>query len=132
MREEISLHRRDLTKMLAFAFDQALAGPWRELADRFYGLGAMPLRSAECALLTALAAELRLVRLEVDKWPSDGLNSINSIANESHSETHHQNSKPDAPTESELSLREGRSDGVTLNSETSRPPPPAYPLVSRL
>lgn len=128
LREEISLHRRDLSKMLAFAFDQALAGPWRALADRFYGLGAMPPRSAELRLLNGLAAELRLIRLDVDKWLSDALNSADSTVSESHSETHHQNSKPNTLTESEPNLRDGRVDEVTLNPETNRTPQRAYPL----
>lgn len=128
LREEISLHRRDLSKMLAFAFDQAFAGPWRGLADRFYGLGAMPPRSAELPLLSTLVAELRLIRLDVDKWLTDALNSENSIASESHPETHHQNSKPDTPNESEPSLREGWADGVMLDPETRRSPQRAYPL----
>lgn len=128
LREEISLHRRDLSKMLAFAFDQALAGPWRGLADRFYGLGAMPPRSAECALLTALVAELRLVRLEADKWLSDELILKNSSPNESHLETHHQNSKTDDSAESEAGIRQGRADDVMLDPEAKRTPQRAYPL----
>ena len=47
LREEISLHRRDIAKTIATAFEEGLPGPWSDLADRFRQLGGMPPRSAE-------------------------------------------------------------------------------------
>ena len=46
LREEISLHRRDIAKTIATAFEESLPGPWSDLADRFRQLGGMPPRSA--------------------------------------------------------------------------------------
>ena len=48
LREEISLHRRDIAKTIATAFEESLPGPWSDLADRFRQLGGMPPRSAAC------------------------------------------------------------------------------------
>ena len=63
LREEISLHRRDIAKAFATAIDENLPGPWSDLAERFRQLGVMPPRSAGAELLEALACDLRALRL---------------------------------------------------------------------
>src|SRR4051794_10826368 len=111
LREEISLHRRDIAKTIATAFEESLPGPWSELADRFRQLGGMPPRSAAPELLEALACDLRALRLDVGKCLEESTKKENLNANESQPETHHQNSNPDQSSESEPGFREsqGRS-----------------------
>ena len=67
LREEISLHRRDIAKTIATAIEEHLPGPWTDVAERFRQLGGMPPRSAACEVLEALACDLRALRLDVDK-----------------------------------------------------------------
>ena len=67
LREEISLHRRDIAKTIATAIEEHLPGPWSDVAERFRQLGGMPPRSAAAELLEALACDLRALRLDVDK-----------------------------------------------------------------
>ncbi len=128
LREEISLHRRDVAKSIAFAFEQNLPGPWDALAERFRALGNMPARSAEHAFLTAVAIELRAVRLDVDKCLEEALKFDNLDATESQDGRHHQNSKPDISPESEPRLPEGEGATSATPPEPSRAPRRTYPL----
>ena len=65
----------------------------------------MPPRAAPLSALTVLTEELRALRLAVDKSLQESAKSGKMSANESQGETHHQNSKPDHPPESEPSFR---------------------------
>src|SRR5215204_6376871 len=101
LREEISLHRRDITKTIATAIEENLPGPWRDLADRFRQLGGMPPRWAAPDLLAVLACDLRSLRRDVDKWLAESTKTEDLHPNESQGGAHHQNSKPETISESE-------------------------------
>jgi len=88
LREEISLHRRDIAKTVAIALEEGLARPWSEFAELFRGLGPMPPRAAEASVLEALASELRALRFAIDKCLEESTKNEKMSANESHSETH--------------------------------------------
>jgi len=128
LREEISLHRRDIAKTIAAAIEEDLPGPWRELTDRFIALGGMPPRAAEHAVLEGLVGELRSLRLDIDKCLAESMKRENMIGNESQAETHHQNSKAEPIIEFELDLRKGHGRSEMPKPEVSRPPQRAFPL----
>jgi len=100
LREEVSLHRRDIAKTIAIAFEEELQGPWRELADRFALLGGMPPRSAGYEALSELVLQLRALRLDADKCLTDAVKSEELTSSESQTERHQQNSKTDTLLES--------------------------------
>src|SRR3954454_8383307 len=99
LREEISLHRRDIAKTIATAIEENLPGLWSDLADRFRQLGGMPPRSAAVELLEALACDLRALWLDVDKCLAESAKTEDLHPNESQSGTHHQNSNSDTNLE---------------------------------
>lgn len=109
LREEISLHRRDIAKTLAAAAEAGWPGPWQDVAERFEGLGGMPSRAAPIGPLREMAEVLRAVRTDVDKCLARVSNCTETIGNESHIERHYQNSNPDPVNESELVFREGQA-----------------------
>ena len=82
LREEISLHRRDIAKTIAIGIEEELLGPWQAFGERLRRLGGMPPRSADRSQLEALAIELRALRLDVDKCLSENLKSEDSNVNE--------------------------------------------------
>lgn len=127
LREEISLHRRDIAKMLAAALDEALPGPWAALMDRFRAFEGMPPRSADTDRLTTIVGELRRLRLDVDKHLWKTFNSRNMAGSESQDGHHHQNSKPDIPENLEPSFQgsQGGTDQPLSQSDRS---PKAFPL----
>lgn len=128
LREEISLHRRDIAKMLAAALDEALPGPWGELMARYREFGGMPPRSADAGRLTMIVGELRQLRLDVDKHFWETLNSRNMAGSESQDGHHHQNSKTDIPQNLEPGFRESRGRTSQPLSQSERSPSKAFPL----
>ncbi|WP_035697112.1 plasmid replication protein RepC, partial [Bradyrhizobium liaoningense] len=84
---------------------------------------------------TATRQELEPVADELSQLADDVLNlleahikSKNASANESHSERHIQNSKPNAPIDLEPSLREGRAARAEPKPQPSRVAESSYPL----
>ena len=128
LREEISLHRRDIAKTFAITAENSLPGPWGDLLDRFQQLGSMPPRSASRDLLEQIAGELRALRLEVDKWLVAATESENLHANESQNGRHHQNTKPDPILESEPGFRRSPGQRGEPDHNPKRPPSKLYPL----
>jgi replication initiation protein RepC len=122
LREEISLHRRDIAKTIAAAREEALPGPWAALDERLRLAGPMPSRASSATTLAALADELRALRLDVEKCLFDAIESSEMTGNESQAETHHQNSKPESQTDFEPGFRESRGGSVS-------PPPTAERAV---
>src|SRR4029078_12642183 len=122
LREEISLHRRDIAKTIATAIEESLPGPWGNLADQFRQLGGMPPRSAGAERLEALACDLRALRLHVEKWLAESTKTEDSHPNESQSGAHHQNSKPDQLLESEPGFRESQGRSEAAEPERKRSP----------
>ncbi len=128
LREEVSLHRRDIAKTIATALEKALPGPWPTLADRLRALGPMPQRSVGNDALQALATELRALRLDVDKYLAESMKSTKPSASESQAETHHQNSKPEVLENLEPGFRESQGESEAPGPVPERTPSRAYPL----
>lgn len=130
LREEISLHRRDLAKTIEAAFAEALPGPWPSFADRLRAAGPMPARSAERPVLEAAAAELRDLRRLVEKCLDDHAEAQKMDANESRNGCHQQTSNSEAPLESEPGFRGSRAEPEERTREPSARPGAArsYPL----
>ncbi len=128
LREEISLHRRDVAKTLAAALDEELPGPWSEFGERLRRLGPMPPRSASAAGLEPITESLRALRADVDKCLSEQIDLKIPSVNESQIERHHQNSKPESFLESEPAFRESQGRPEAPRPETKRSPAKAYPL----
>lgn len=73
LKERVNLLRRDLTKRLAFALDEALPGPWERLRLEFLAL-CTPLRKLRpLADVEALAAELDALQDRVAQALEDAL-----------------------------------------------------------
>jgi replication initiation protein RepC len=128
LREEISLHRRDIAKTIAIGIEEELLGPWQAFGEHLRRLGGMPPRSADRSQLEAIAIELRALRLDVDKCLSENLKSEDSNVNESQSERHQQNSNTETPIESELGFQGSQGQLAAPDTETKRPPQRAFPL----
>lgn len=127
LREEISLHRRDVSKTIAAGLEEELSGPWPELADQLREVGPMPPRSADQLQLRHAADRLRSLRQLVDKCLREHVKETKSNANESQSARHYQNSNPDR-LESELAPPGAQGRPAEPHPKPSRPPSTAFPL----
>lgn len=128
LREEISLHRRDIAKTVAAALEEGLPGAWAGLGERLWQLGSMPPRSAASAALQPLADALRALRADVDKLLAEHTKTEILSSNESQLERHQQNSNTESPAESEPGFRESQGRTDETRSAPERTPAKAYPL----
>ncbi|WP_284180169.1 plasmid replication protein RepC [Rhabdaerophilum sp. SD176] len=94
-RERITLARRDITKMILLGMEEALPGDWQGLHGQYLALVGRLKRSASHADLEVIADDLEGFSTEILKHLELFTNFADSSANESHSERHKQNSKPE-------------------------------------
>jgi replication initiation protein RepC len=136
VRERITLCRRDIAKMIATGIEEAVPtrrggqGPadWQVVHAAFRAIVDQIPRTATRQQLEPIADELSQLADDVLNLLEAHIKSKNPSANESHSERHIQNSKPDAPIDLEPVLREGRAAGAEPKPKPSRVGEGAYPL----
>ncbi|PPD15069.1 MAG: replication initiation protein RepC [Methylobacterium sp.] len=116
-RERITLARRDITKMILLGMEEALPGDWQGLHGQYLVAVGRLKRSSDLADLQAIAADLEGFAGDILKHLELFTNSSDSSANESHSERHKQNSKPDLH-ESEPAFKKDRSGERQSDPET--------------
>ncbi|MFM9974477.1 MAG: plasmid replication protein RepC [Beijerinckiaceae bacterium] len=130
-KERISLHRRDIAKLIACGLDEGLDGPWEAARQRFMAL-VTPLRRIKTAEeLDILAGELAHLRAEVAKILEDHVNSQILTGNDGSSDRHQSNSNTQWPLDSEPAF-EKAGGKIEVVDQTVVPPEPeaakAYPL----
>ena len=116
-KERISLHRRDIAKLIACGLDEGLPGDWEAFRRRFMML-VMPLRRLKRqAALAQLEAELAAVHAEVAKVVEDSINLVNMPANDSQDGRHQSNSNTQPHKNFEPASNE---DGREARSDADR------------
>nr|WP_281722380.1 plasmid replication protein RepC [Nitrosomonas nitrosa] len=126
MRERITLHRRDIHKLIEMAIEERMAGDWAGLWCRFRMIvDAIP-RRASLADLEAIVAELAALHEEVDMLLEKHMNSMNPSANEYQSERQQSNSNTKPQIEFEPA---SEKSGATVEPRPrNAEPPKTYPL----
>ncbi|MHC1550225.1 plasmid replication protein RepC [Phyllobacterium sp. K27] len=105
VRERITLHRRDIAKLIEVAVTEAVPGDWGTIWERFRALvGALP-RKASLGVLEPILGDLAALHEEVANLLEDHINTENMSGNESRNETQQQNSKPDSTSNLEPGFR---------------------------
>ena len=136
VRERITLCRRDIAKMIATGIEEGVAtrragqGPtdWPEVHGLYRGILDRLPRTATRDELEPIAAELTLLADEILILLESHVKSSNSSANESQTERHIQNSKPNHPVDLEPGSQESRGPKSEPQAEPSRPPHQGFPL----
>ena len=131
LKERISLHRRDITKLIACGLDEGLDGPWEAFRLRFMGL-VTPLRRVKAAAdFEVLAWRLAELRAEVTNTLESHINSHNLHANDDQNDRHESNSNTQSPSELEpTSTKEGLKVEAKpeLEGNINAAPRLSYPL----
>lgn len=96
MREQLTLLRRDITKLVAFAAEEQLAGNWQDIHHRFRLVVDSIPRRAEREELAALVESLQAIRAEIDNALKTHENVQNLRGNESQNERQQIESNPDS------------------------------------
>ena len=133
IRERITICRRDIAKMIATGIEEGVPtrragqGPanWLVVHDLFRNAVSRIPRTATRADLEPVAEELAMLSAELLSLLETHVNSQNMSANESQTERHIHNSKPNPPNDLEPALQGGRVyDPGSIGSESSAPQPP--------
>lgn len=126
MRERITLHRRDIQKLVEAAVEEDVPGDWGGLWRRFRAVVETIPRRARIAELEPIVADLAALRDDVDKLLEIHMESTNPSGNESQSERQQSDSNTDSIFEFEPALEKSgvRAEPLTRTAE----PPKTYPL----
>ena len=121
LKERINLLRRDLTKRIAFALDEGLAGPWESLRKTFLNLCTPLRRLRELADFSTLAAELEALQAQVTRSLEAelGRENQNPIADDAQTERHIHESNPEQIPDSEPASNEAGGESEPLAAPTA-------------
>lgn len=100
LKTEVTLHLRDISKIITAAIEEARAGDWDRLAAEFQDMsfGSLP-RRPDAAVLASLRTRLVAFRAEVENVYLSSLSEEEMSGNDVQSERHIQNSNTDLPFE---------------------------------
>lgn len=96
MRERITLHRRDIYKLIEIGLEGGLPGDWSSLWRRFQTIVEAIPRRATLATLEVIVADLAALHEKVDNLLATHMNLPNPSANESQTERQQSNSHPES------------------------------------
>ncbi|BAV52698.1 replication initiation protein RepC (plasmid) [Mesorhizobium loti] len=126
MRERITLHRRDIQKLIEAAVEEDVPGDWGGLWRRFRRVVEAIPRRASIAELEPIAADLAALHDDVDKLLEIHMKSTNTSGNDSQNERQQPDSNTDSIFESEPALEKS---GATAEPRTrTAEAPKTYPL----
>ncbi|RWI18621.1 MAG: replication initiation protein RepC [Mesorhizobium sp.] len=126
MRERITLHRRDIHKLIEAAVEEDVTGDWGGLWRRFRAVVETIPRRARIAELEPVVADLAALRDDVDKLLEIHMESTNPSGNESQSERQQSDSNTDSIFEFEPALEKSGAAAEPLTRTAE--PPKTYPL----
>ncbi|RWQ33148.1 MAG: replication initiation protein RepC [Mesorhizobium sp.] len=126
MRERITLHRRDIQKLVEAAVEEDVPGDWGGLWRRFRAVVETIPRRARIAELQPIVADLAALRDDVDKLLEIHMESTNPSGNESQSERQQSDSNTDSIFEFEPALEKSGAAAEPLTRTAE--PPKSYPL----
>ncbi|MGL4635786.1 MAG: plasmid replication protein RepC [Beijerinckiaceae bacterium] len=131
LKERISLHRRDITKLITLGLDESLEGDWEAHRVAFMQLLTPLRRIREHAELITLEASLSTLHAEVSKALESCVDVSEYTGNDGFNYRHQSNSKTESHTD--LEPASNKQGGETEASEETTEAPPeietkSYPL----
>lgn len=126
LRLEISLHQRDIAKIIAAALEEGRAGDWEGHAAEFASLSQRLRRRDQADLLATRLDSLEHLHAQVENAYLSSLLDEEMSASDRHDERHHHNSNTECPielygrethtgeTDWAAPAREAKSSGVSL------------------
>ncbi|MCZ7854715.1 plasmid replication protein RepC [Agrobacterium salinitolerans] len=120
-REQISVYRREITKLIQAALDEEVEGEWNSLHNLFRSLLSSFPRRPSIDDMEALLNHLTKLRSKIIKLLEDHYKSQNMSANESQNERHIQDSKTQSfyESENETITHKPSATNVVVNVKTS-------------
>jgi len=128
MRERITLHRRDIHKLIEAAIEEGVAGDWDALWRRFRAIVETIPRRATLVEMRGIVGALEDIRQDVDKLLEMHLNLQNPSGNESQSERQHHNSNTNSHFEFEPGFEKAPAEPAAPTLGRKRPAEKTYPI----
>jgi len=136
VRERITICRRDIAKMIATGIEEGVQtrrgghGPadWTEVHALYRGMLDRIPRTATRLELEPIAEELSMLADELLNLLETHIKTENISGNESQTERHIQNSKPDSPIDLEPAFEQAGGPRAEPKPQTPRMPEGSYPL----
>ncbi|MBB6219088.1 replication initiation protein RepC [Rhizobium leguminosarum] len=122
-RERLTVCRRDISKLISTAIDEAVPGDWEQMTMMFRAIVARIPRVASIEELASLLDEMGLLRDEAVNVLERHIKREKIDANESQIERHKQNSNPDSIYELEPSFETKQGEKAATNNEGIAEPP---------
>ncbi|OWV82093.1 replication initiation protein RepC [Rhizobium sp. R634] len=116
-RERLTVCRRDISKLISTAIDEAVPGDWEQMTMMFRDLVARIPRMASIEELISLLDEMGLLRAEAVNLLERHIKREKIDANESQIERHKQNSNPNCIYELEPSFDTKQGETAVANNE---------------
>ncbi|MBP2448275.1 plasmid replication protein RepC [Rhizobium leguminosarum] len=123
IRERLTICRRDISKLISTAIDEAVPGDWEQMTMMFRALVARISRVATTENLASLLDEMGLLRDEAVNLLERHVKRQKIDANESQIERHKQNSNTDSNYELEPSFETKQGEKAATNNEGTAEPP---------
>ena len=120
LREQLTLYRRDVTKMIGAAVAESVDGDWTEVRVRFHDVIDRLSRSKDQALLIATVDEVDAIRQEIAKRLELHLESKNLSGNPTQTERHIEDSHISLSIESEQASKLQGRVGARADIEDHR------------
>jgi replication initiation protein RepC len=132
LKERVSLHRRDVGKLIACGLDEGLPGDWEGFRRRFLGLMTPLRRIRDDRDLAVLAADLATLRADVTNTLESHINAQNMQGNDHRNSEHQSNSNTQWHSDLEPASKEERGKVEPSRSAAAdpgeAPETKAYPL----
>ncbi|MBZ9994155.1 plasmid replication protein RepC [Mesorhizobium sp. BH1-1-4] len=126
MRERITLHRRDIHKLIEAAVEEDVPGDWGTLWKRFRAIvDAIPRRAA-LSELQGIVSDLVELHEAVDKMLESFTNANNPSGNESHNERQQSDSNTDSTFVFEPAFEKSRAEAEPASTPAAQPK--GYPI----
>lgn len=121
LKTRITLHRRDISKMIALGLDEGLTGPWEDYRQLFMGL-VTPLRQLKSlAAIEQTHGALGDLLADITNTLNSHINAQNTAGNDAENRWHISNSKTNHFQNLEPSSG-GDGGEVSVSPETAEPP----------
>ncbi|OHV23188.1 replication initiation protein RepC [Rhizobium sp. RMa-01] len=122
-RERLTVCRRDISKLISTAIDEAVPGDWEQMTMMFRAIVTRIPRMAGIEELASLLGEMGLLRDEAVNLLERQIKRQKIDANESQIERHKQNSNPNSIYELEPSFETKQGEKAATNNESTAEPP---------
>jgi replication initiation protein RepC len=126
MRERITLHRRDISKLIEVALGEQAVGDWTSLWQRFRAVVEAIPRRASLADMELVVSDLEQVREDVDKLLEMHMNTEFMNGNDQQNERQQSDSNTNTHSEFEPASKKDRVETEPASQPFSLPK--AYPL----